>query len=57
MKIYQIVREEWGYDCWGKSEFCGYSNVGGPWMTYGQAKSHIPNDGEKYKIQEIEVNE
>lgn len=57
MKIYQIVKEEWGYDCWGKSEFCGYSNVGNPYLSYEEAEKHIPHDYETYKIHTIEVNE
>ena len=57
MKIYQIIKGEYGYDCWGRIEFCGYTDVGNPWLTYEKAKANIPNDGEEYLINTIEVNE
>ena len=57
MKIYQIIKAEYGYDCWGKTEFSGYTNVGNTWATFEGAKTHIPNDGEEYEIKTIEVNE
>ncbi len=46
MKVYQIIKVEYGHDCWGKIEFCGYTNVGNSWSTFEGAKVHIPNDGE-----------
>ncbi len=57
MKVYQIIKAEYGHDCWGKTEFCGYTDVGNPWSTFEGAKVHIPNDDGEYMIQTIEINE
>lgn len=57
MKIYQITKAEYEYDYWGRTWFCGYTDVGNPWITYEKALSHIPNDGGEYLINTIEVDE